>query len=68
MKTLIVGLGSASWQKDFTNRDIGTTHTFSIINFPYFSLAGGVDVDDSKRSAWEKEFGRPVDLLATSAI
>jgi hypothetical protein len=68
MKTLIVGLGRATWEQDKGSTVKKTTHTYSILNYPQFSIVGGVDRDYSQCVSWSQEFSLPSQTNLKKAI
>lgn len=68
MRTLIVGLGKAAWEQDKTKLERKTTHTYSILNYPQFSIIGGVDSNHARRISWSQEFSLPTDERLKKAV
>lgn len=56
MRTLLVGLGNASWLNEVASSKRRTTHTFSMLDSNYFHIVGGVDLDPMAAQRWGKFF------------
>ena len=52
-------MGRATWEQDKGGTFKKTTHTYSILNYPQFSVVGGVDSDYSQCVSWSQEFSLP---------